>query len=269
MANLENSVNEIRLLEDFAQKDTSIHRIHPLITFLITIIFIGIVASFDRYEVISILPFVLYPVIIFSVSRIPALAIFKRALIALPLILGIGIFAIIFDRNVVIFGTNIYYAGWFNFTSLIIRYSLIVTASLLMISILGIDKLSYAMRMIRIPKLLVIQMMLTYRYISVIGEQIIITVRAYKLRSFGEKGIHKKAWGSLMGQLILSTYERSQYIYRAMILRGFTGDYHPGKNQRIRLKDIAYLTLWISLFILARIFDIPTFIGSIIMGVIT
>lgn len=269
MPNLENAVKKIRLLEDFAKKDSSIHRIHPLITFLITITFISIVASFNQYEVISILPFVLYPVIIFSLSKIPVAAIFKRALIALPLILGIGIFVITFDKNVIIFGANIYYAGWFNFASLVIRYALIVIASLLMISILGIDKLSYAMRMIRIPKLIVLQIMLTYRYISVIAEQIIITVRAYKLRSFGEKGIRRKAWGPLVGQLILRTYERSQYIYRAMLLRGFVGDYHLGKHQKITLKDIAYLILWISLFILARIFDIPTFIGSVIIGVIS
>lgn len=267
MANIEKSINGFRLLDDFARKDSAVHKIHPLITFLVSIAFIGIITSFGQYEIIMLLPFILYPVIIFSITKIPAAPIFKRALIVMPLILGIGLFAVLFDRNVIIWGTTLYYAGWFNFVSLIIKYGLIVITSLLMISVTGIDKLSYAMRMIRIPKLLVLQIMLTYRYISVIGEQIVITVRAYRLRSYGKKGIHKTAWGSLVGQLILRTYERSQYIYRAMLLRGFNGDYHPGSSQAIELKDIAYLTVWIAFFVVARIFDIPTLIGLAITGV--
>lgn len=268
MASIEKSIRGLRLFDDFAAKDTAIHKVHPLITFLVTIAFIAIVTSFGQYEIVTLLPFVLFPVVVFSVAKIPAAPIFKRALVVLPLILGIGLFAVIFDRRVISWAGSAYYGGWFNFISLVFKYGLIVIAALLMISTTGIEKLSYAMRMIRIPKLLVLQIMLTYRYIAVIGEQIAVTVRAYRLRSAGSKGIHKTAWGSLVGQLILRTYERSQYIYRAMLLRGFAGEYHPSQHLKIKLKDIGYLLFWVSFFVVARIFDIPTLIGSLMTGVI-
>lgn len=255
-------------MDDLARGDSAVHHIHPLMLFLVTIAYSGLVSSFGRYAIVPVLPFVLYPVIIFAVSKTPVKPIFKRALIVLPLILGIGLFAVIFDRSIVYFGSSVYYGGWFNFASLVLKYGLIVISALLMMSTMGIDRLAYALRLIRIPKLIVLQILLTYRYISVIGEEIARTVRAYKLRSFGKKGIHKTAWGPLIGQIILRTYERSQNIYAAMLMRGFDGNYHPGANIRMKFKDIAYLIFWIAFFVLARIFDLPTLLGNAIAGVL-
>ena len=93
MASLENSIRGLRLIDDFARRDSAVHRIHPLVIFLVTIAYIGIVSSFGRYAIVPMLPFVLYPVIVFGISRIPPAPIFKRSLIVLPLILGAGAFA--------------------------------------------------------------------------------------------------------------------------------------------------------------------------------
>lgn len=268
MANIENSIRGMRLLDDFAKKDTAVHNIHPLILFLVTIAYSGVISSFGKYAIMPILPFVLYPVVVFSIAKIPTKPIFKRALIVLPLILGIGLFAVIFDRSIITFGANEYYGGWFNFASLVLRYALIVLSALLMMSTMGIEKLAYALRMIRIPKLIVLQILLTYRYISVIGEEVAKTIRAYKLRSHGKKGIHKTAWGPLVGQIILRAFERAQSIYAAMLMRGFDGNYHPGTNIKMKGKDVAYLICWIAFFAVARIYDIPTLLGNAIAGVL-
>ena len=93
-------------------------------------------------------------------------------------------------------------------------------------------------------------------------------IRAYKLRSYGKKGIHKTAWGPLIGQIILRAFERSQSIYAAMLTRGFDGNYHPGANIKMKGKDIAYLLCWIAFFAAARIYDIPTLLGNALAGVL-
>jgi cobalt/nickel transport system permease protein len=268
MANIENSIRGLRLLDEFARKQSAVHNIHPLVIFLVTIAYSGVVSSFGKYAIVPVLPLIIYPVVVFALSKTPPKPIFKRALIVVPLILGIGLFAVIFDRNVITFGANVYYGGWFNFASLIAKYGLIVVSALLMMSTMGIDKLAYALRLIRVPKLIVLQILLTYRYISVIGEEVAKTVRAYKLRSCGKKGIHKTAWGSLTGQIILRAFERAQNIYRAMLARGFDGNYHQSGRIKIRLKDIAYLLCWISFFAAARIFDLPTLLGNALAGVL-
>jgi len=57
--------------------------------------------------------------------------------------------------------------------------------------------------MLKIPKLFVLQLMLTYRYISVLLEEAERMLRAYMLRSplQNENGIHIKDWGALQGNL--------------------------------------------------------------------
>lgn len=37
----------------------------------------------------------------------------------------------------------------------------------------------------------------------------------------GEKGIHFRAWGSLLGQLLLRSVDRAHLVYESMMLRGY------------------------------------------------
>ena len=264
MGKIDRAQYHFSLLDELAQGDSPIHRVHPLMIFLCTLIYIGFVTSFGRYEIVRLIPFVLYPAILFSASLIPVLPILKRALVVLPFVLGIGIVNLIVDRTMVNFGGVLISGGLLSLMSLFIRYGLTVTAALLMIATTGIVKLSYAMRMIKIPKLLVLQVSLTYRYISVLFEEVALTTLAYRLRSNGQKGIKVREWGSLTGQILLRTFDRAQAVYRAMRLRGFDGDYHAGGNVKLKYKDAVYFLVWVLIFASARIFDITQLLGSVI-----
>lgn len=85
------SLYDLRLLDELAQKETPIHRIHPLIKLLTTVVYLTVVVSFGRYEISALLPFVFYPVLIFALAELPVIPIMKRILLVTPFILGIGI----------------------------------------------------------------------------------------------------------------------------------------------------------------------------------
>lgn len=55
-------------------------------------------------------------------------------------------------------------------------------------------------------------------------------VQAYELRAPGQKGIHFKVWGSLMGQMLLRSMDRAEVIYESMCLRGFDGVFRLKKR---------------------------------------
>ena len=93
-------------------------------------------------------------------------------------------------------------------------------------------------------------------------------LRAYSLRAPQQKGIHRSAWGSLAGQLIIRTFERAQRVYQAMCLRGFTGEYHNGTSTKINRMDFTYLFGWCIFFILVRMYNLPILIGAFLTGVI-
>ena len=268
MSGIVNSIYNMRLLDDLARKDTFIHRVHPLMKLLTTIFYLIIVASFDRYEIAGLLPLLFYPVLVMAIAELPIGPILKRILLVEPLIIGIGILNPLFDHQTVVIGGITISRGWVTFISIFIKCGLTVTAALLLISTTGMDKLASAMRMLRIPRLFVLQLLLTYRYISLLMEEVARILRAYSLRSPRQKGVHRSAWGSLAGQLIVRTLDRAQRVYQAMCLRGFTGEYHTGGCERIMARDLAYFAGWVLFFTAARIYNIPVFIGSLITGVI-
>jgi cobalt/nickel transport system permease protein len=268
MSNIMNSIYDMRLLDDLAMKETVIHKIHPLVKLLTTVIYLTVVVSFGKYEIGSLLPLFFYPVMLFALAELPVKPLLLRILFVAPLIIGIGILNPLFDHQVFYLGGITISRGWVTFFSIFIKCVLTVTAAILLIATTGMDRLAAALRMLKIPRLFVLQLLLTYRYISVLMEEIARILRAYSLRAPGQKGVHRSAWGSLAGQLILRTFDRAQRVYEAMCLRGFTGEYNTGGCGRIRAQDFFYLAGWVSFFAIAKIYNIPMLIGSLLTGVV-
>lgn len=268
MSNILNSLYNMRLLDDLARKETFIHRIHPLVKLLTTVIYLTVVVSFNRYEIIGLFPLIFYPVLVLALAELPIGPIFKRILLVEPFIIGIGILNPLFDHQVFILGGLTISRGWVTFFSIFLKCGFTVTAALLLIATTGIDSLASALRMLKIPRLFVLQLLLTYRYISVLMEEVARTLRAYSLRAPQQKGVHRSVWGSLAGQLIIRTFERAQRIYQAMCLRGFAGEYNIGGYRKIKAADWAYLAGWVLFFAVARIYNIPVMIGSLLTGVV-
>ena len=264
---MHNTLYHIGLFDDLARKNTAIHRLHPLVKVITTVIYLGVIASFSRYEVTSLLPLVLFPVVILAGAELPVGSVMKRVALVQPLIIGIGILNPLFDQVQVSIGSIVIAQGWITFLSLMIKGCLTVSAGLLLIATTGMDKLAGALRLMKVPKLFVLQLLLTYRYISVLLDEAARMQRAYQLRAPGQKGIDRSVWGSFAGQLLLRTFDRAQRVYVAMKLRGFTGDYHRGDYRRASCRDLAYLAGWTLFFVFARLYNIPMIMGSLFTGV--
>jgi cobalt/nickel transport system permease protein len=258
----------MKLLDELARKETTIHKLHPIVKLLTTLVYLSVVVSFGKYEVGSLLPFIFYPMITLVLAELPVAPVFKRILIVEPFIIGIGILNPFFDQHTMVLFGIVISRGWVTFLSIFIKCGLTVTASILLIATTGMERLGVALRMLKIPKIFVLQLLLTYRYINVLIDEVSRMMRAYSLRAPGQKGIHRSVWGSFAGQLILRTFDRAQRVYESMSLRGFTGEYNTGNVPKVNLRDFEYLAGWSLFFIIARIFNIPMLIGLLVTGVI-
>ena len=136
-------------------------------------------------------------------------------------------------------------------------------ASFLLIATTSIEEVCFALRRLHFPKLLTSLMLLTFRYISVLLEEVAIMTEAYELRAPGQHGLHISAWGSFLGQLILRSMDRAEMLYESMELRGFHGEFYyaddGGYNSRAWLAAIVCAVL----IILARMYDLPVLLGSV------
>ncbi len=262
-----NALTDIRVLEELAAKDTFVHRRHPVANLLVTLGFIVAATSYGKYELSAMLPLGLYPLFVFLDGEIPSRPILTRMLLALPLVLGVGLFNPIYDRKViaVIAGVAVS-AGWVSFLSIILRCCLTVIAALLLISVEGIVGFSAALRALKVPSILVMQLTLTFRYIHVLGEEAARMALAYRLRAPGQKGVAPRQWGPLAGQWLLRTLKRADRVFQAMLCRGYHGDLPQVKEQPFRLADLGYLLAWTAFFTTARLVNIPQAIGTLILG---
>ncbi|WP_366922608.1 cobalt ECF transporter T component CbiQ [Metallumcola ferriviriculae] len=268
MPDMTKSLYNIRLLDELAERGTAIHHIHPLIKVLTTGVYVIVTVSFGKYELAALLPLIFYPVILLTLADIPLVPVLQRALLVSPLIIGIGIFNPLLDKAPMIILPWLQISGgWISFLSLLTKGFFTILAALILIATTGMTRIASALQMLRIPKLFIMQLLLTYRYISVLIEEVIRVMRAHSLRSFGGKGVKYKEWGPLIGQLLFRTLERAQHIYHSMCCRGFTGAYYVGKEQRIAAVDILYVVGWSFYFVLVRSYDVPALLGSLIMGV--
>lgn len=269
MSNMMTSLYDIRLLDELAEKRTAIHRIHPLIKVITTILYLIVIVSFDKYELSGLLPLLFYPIIVIELGDLPLVPLLKRILIVLPFIIGIGLFNPLFDRSpMAVLPWVQISGGWISFLSILLKGVLTILAALLLIATTGMTRIAAVLEMLWVPKIFILQLLLTYRYISVLIEEIVRMLRAYTLRSRREKGIIFSDWGPLTGHLLVRTFDRAQRVYHSMCCRGFTGEYHTGSEVIIRAGDILYLTGWVLYFALVRHFNIPALLGSLITGVV-
>jgi cobalt/nickel transport system permease protein len=266
MDKISKSMYGIRYMDEAAQNDTVIHRLNPLVKLLVSFIYILTAVSFNKYEIVSMIPMVIYPSIVFNLGDIKFMPILKRSMVVLPLILFVGISNPILDRETVIIFENVIVSrGILSYISLIIKSTLSVICGMLLIATTSIDDIAKALGSIHVPKIFIIIFLLTYRYIYVLIDEFSNISTSYFLRAPGQKGLHHNLWGPLLGQLLMRTYERAQSIYNAMCLRGYSGEYYTSKNI-LHLNDYVYLILWIIFLFLVRFYNVPVMIGNIMTG---
>lgn len=266
MTKITKSMYGIRYFDETAQKNTVIHRLNPSVKLLVSLFYILTVVSFGKYEIMSMIPMTIYPVLVFNLGDIEFLPVFKRTILVLPVILLLGISNPILDKETaVIFGHVIVSRGLLSYISLILKSTLSVMCGMLLIATTSVDDLARALGSMHVPKIFIMIFLLTYRYTYVLIEEFSNISTSYSLRAPGQKGINHKLWGTLLGQLLMRTYDRAQSIYSAMCLRGYRGEYYKGENI-IHIKDYAYLILWIVFLVLVRFNNVPLIIGSIMTG---
>lgn len=267
MSRIGNAIYEIHAMDTLAAGDQWMNRIHPLVKFVLTVGYIAVVVSFSKYDVIGLAGMVIYPLAVFILGDLSFRDSVRRLRVVLPLVCVVGLFNPLFDRNIILIGGMEISAGVLSMLTLILKGVFSVLASYLLIATTSIEKLCYAFRLLHLPKAIVTQILLTYRYITVLLEEAGRITQAYALRAPHQKGVHIKVWGSLTGQLLLRSMDRANEVYESMLLRGFQGDYrYMREHIAFGGKDIVYLLFWIGVFALFRAYPVMLLIGNQVGG---
>lgn len=263
MSEIKNAIHEFGQLERLARRDQWVNHIHPLVLLGLTILYIAIVVSFGKYELFGLIGMGLYPLALFILADLKFGECLRRPRLVLPLVVFIGLFNPLLDKTPVSIGSIVLRGGWISMMTLILKGFFSVLASYILVATTPIVDLCRALRKIHVPQILVTQLLLTYRYISVLLSEVSRITQAYQLRAPGQKGVHFKLWGPLVGQLLLRSMDKAQIVYESMLLRGFNGEFREGRNAKLTLTDVLYGLFWTGAFVLLRRYVIIFLVGNL------
>ena len=242
MSDIGARVRELRALESLTAGKTAIHRLHPFVKLLSSLLYIIIVVSFGRYDFIRLVPYLIYPFVMMALAELPYKVLLSRMLIALPFCLFAGISNVFYIRTTVFLVNGIAVSyGVVSLATILLKMYLCVMAALLLVATTPFVELTVQLRRLRVPVIFVMVFEMTFRYIGVLLEEIHTMTTAYRLRSGIGKALKMSHMGTFTGQLLLRGFDRGERIHSAMRCRGYSLKHIPPARKHVKSSDIIAL----------------------------
>ncbi|MDR1904625.1 MAG: cobalt ECF transporter T component CbiQ [Treponema sp.] len=261
---LYHSAAGINQLEQLARGNSPVHRLHPAAKILTTLVYMATVISFPSRDVSALVPLFFYPAVLMSLSGTSWRPLLVRLYAALPFSLVGGISNLFILRETAFYLGNFPVSfGLLSFISIMLKTALTVFAVLLLIATTSFVDISRQLTVMGMPKILSLQLLMTYRYISTLIHEAASMFTAYILRAPCQKGIKMKDMGSFLGQLLLRSFDKAERVYQAMKCRGFEGVYQAAAVHPLRPSDWVYTIIVSGGMITLRFFNLSLFFGGL------
>ncbi len=226
MSKISNAIHDMHHIDTAAAQDRWLNRVPPLLKLIMTLVYILMVVSCDKYDIKSLIGLGIGLLVVIVAGRVPVLKNAKGLGAVLLLVCAVGMINPFLDRTPIAkVGRLVITGGMISMLSLIMKGILTVMTSYLLMVTTSVSKLCRAMRQLHLPKSFVMMFELICRYVIVLLKEVERMQQAYQLRSPGHRGIRIETWGSFIGQLLLRSIDRAQVVYESMLLRGYDGEY--------------------------------------------
>jgi cobalt/nickel transport system permease protein len=230
-------------LEEFAEGRSFFHRLDPRVKFITFIPYVLVAAAAHGLKVP--LAALVVSIAMIIVARLDIKKLLSRLAAVNIFVLMLWVFIPFSYPGEGVFGIGSLAAsreGILYVLSITMKTNAIVLATIAILGTSEVFSLAHAIVHLKAPKKLVHLFFFFYRYISVLHEEYTRLKKAMIIRSFrpGTNMHTYKSYAYLVGMLIVSSYERSQRIYNAMLCRGFTGKFPVIDHFRLRKSDLAF-----------------------------
>jgi cobalt/nickel transport system permease protein len=249
-----------------------VHRLHPLAKIISALVYVMAVVSFPSQNVSGLAPLCFYPVVMMALSGTPPGPLLSRFLLALPFAVMGGLSNLILLReSAFMLGAFTVTTGMVSAFSILLKTFLTVMSVLVLAASTPFTKTAAALQAAGMPRILSLQFVMTWRYLSVLLGEASAVNTAYMLRSPGGRGIKMKDMGSFLGRLLLRSIDRAERVYEAMKCRGFDGGFGAGYGQkrlgRMRAADVLFIFASAAFSLGLRFFNAGLFAGVAVQDV--
>ncbi len=224
MNRISQAITEIYKIHRECEINRWINKINPIVKLFLTIIYILILISFDKYDLSGVCSMILYPLITMIMFDISIKDCQKRLKSIFVIVCAVGIINPFIDHKVVkeVCGVMMI-GGVISMITLMIKGILAVMASYILIVTTSIEKICCVLRVMHVPKVFITIILLIYRYIV----------------------------------LLLKETEKIINAYESMLLRGYEGEYYTVDIEKSYfIQSFLYFIIWLTVIILCRIIHI-------------
>ncbi len=228
---------------------------------LVALLFL--IFAFAFVTKLSLLPaMILVTIILYNLSNLPLSFLLSRLRYPGFFILAVILFLPFVAGKTIILQWGIFTIkkeGCLAVIKIVTRFICILTVSLVLFGTAPFLKTIKSMRLLGLSAIIIDMMLLSYRYLEELGEMLTTMQRAIKLRGFQNNHINKRNLqivADLTGSLLVRSYDKSQRVYQAMILRGYSSN---NNGHLLKIKDgkidkISWLSSMIIIFISLGLF---------------
>lgn len=246
--NLENALANLGQMDTLSRQNTYIHRLDARVKIISIFVFLIILISTPKYDLISPCVLGLFPLFLLQVGQVPFSYTASRVVWGMPILLGIGIANPWLDTDIITIAHVTMSAGWLSLVSILLRGVFAIASVIALMATTGIWPLGQAFSQMGVPSIIVLQLILVYRYLFVLMEESLHIIRAYQARAVSHQFPPITVYVALLGNLLLRTLDRGQRIYYAMLARGFTGEILAAPQRQWNKQDWEFLTISLLLF---------------------
>jgi cobalt/nickel transport system permease protein len=261
------SESAARWLDRLGYADSPVHRVDARAKLVATFAFVVCVASFPKYELAGLAPFVAFPIAVAVLGHVPPRPVLRLLAAASPFVLLVGIWNPLFDRapRATLLGFALS-GGALSFASIVVRFVLCTGAVLLLVATTPVPSLLRALGQLGFPRPFVAQVQLLHRYLFLLVDegQRLSAARALRepRRRTPRLGVAKR----MLASLLWRTWERGERIYLCMKVRGFDGRLPTLAPTRFRPADALFVVAVLAACVAARLLPLAEWMGQALLG---
>jgi len=227
--------------EHFSKGDSIVHRIDPRVRIVCALLYSIIIAVTSELEVAF--AGLAAGVIFVLFARLNAMHLLRRLLVVNAFVIMLWLvlpFSFSGEAMFRIGPLNMTEQGFLYTLMLTVKCNAIILVNISLLSTCGIFNLVHALNHLGVPRKLIHLLFFIYRYAHVMQLEYARLKDTLKIRGFKPRtSIHTyKTYGSLVGTLLIRGYERSEQIHKAMVCRGFKGNYWLLDHFSLRRSDV-------------------------------
>jgi len=227
-------------IDRYALLDSPLHILEPRSKLLAFTALIVAVLCIPIDRGLLFLPYFFAAAILMGISQVPLAYIMGRTLVILPFIMLASLAAP--------------WRGFPGLSALFVRAILCLMLLILLTNTTRFVELLRGLRKLGCPQVLVMNLSFLYRYLFVLTEEAMRMKQARDCRRVGRAPFREelKILSSMLGTLLIRSFERAERMHYAMLSRGYSGDFTVISPRKFSWRDLAFLS-GVTLFIVLTV----------------